>query len=55
MRRRATATQSRLIDKFLTEIVEPDLYSLFMLHAEARGCLVESESDADTVFAPIRA
>jgi hypothetical protein len=44
--------QSRLIDKSLTEIVKPDLYGLFLLHAGARGCPFESESDADAVFSP---
>lgn len=46
------SAQMTLIGKSLTEIVKPDLYRLFLLHAEARGRLVESESDADTVFSP---
>jgi hypothetical protein len=39
-----------LIGKSITEIVKPDLYSLFRIHADARGRLVEEEGDADTVF-----
>jgi hypothetical protein len=39
-----------LIGKSITEVVKPDLYSLFLLHAGARGKLVEVEGDADTVF-----
>ncbi|HTG87608.1 MAG TPA: hypothetical protein VL907_11265 [Pyrinomonadaceae bacterium] len=34
----------------LNEVFKPDLFSLFTLHARARGTLVNSESDADTVF-----
>jgi hypothetical protein len=44
------SAQMTLIGKSLTEIVKPDLYGLFLLHAGARGSLVERESDADTVF-----
>ena len=43
-------SQMTLIGKSITEVVKPDLYSLFLLHANARGSLVEKEEDADTVF-----
>lgn len=44
------SAQMTLIGKSLTEIIKSDLYSLFLLHAEARGRLVESEHEADTIF-----
>ena len=44
------SAQMTLIGKSLTEIVKPDLHSLFGIHARARGTLVESENDADTIF-----
>lgn len=43
-------SQITLIGKSITEIVKPDLYNLFLIHAGARGGLVEEEGDADTVF-----
>jgi hypothetical protein len=43
-------SQMTLIGKSITEIVKPDLYSLFRIHADARGGLVEEEGDADMVF-----
>jgi hypothetical protein len=43
-------SQMTLIGKSITEIVKPDLYSLFLIHVDARGTLVEEEEDADTVF-----
>lgn len=39
-----------LIGKAITEVVKPDLFSLFSLHAEARGHRVSHEKDADAVF-----
>jgi hypothetical protein len=39
-----------LIGKSITEVIKPDLYSLFLIHANARGSLVEKEEDADTIF-----
>ena len=44
------SSQVTLLGKSLTELVKPDLYNLFLLHARARGSLVESKADADTVF-----
>ncbi|HWS99719.1 MAG TPA: TerD family protein [Pyrinomonadaceae bacterium] len=43
-------SQVTLLGKLLTEVVKPDLHSLFLLHAEARGSLVESKGEADTIF-----
>jgi hypothetical protein len=43
-------SQMTLIGKSITEVIKPDLYSLFLIHADARGSLVEEEGDADTVF-----
>ncbi|MEH6941007.1 TerD family protein [Bacillus sp. JJ722] len=37
--------------KAMTSIVKPTLYDLFLLHAIARGELVESREEADVVFA----
>jgi len=42
--------QMALLGKSITEVIKPDLFSLFTLHARARGTLVSSETDADTVF-----
>lgn len=42
--------QMALLGKSITEVIKPDLFSLFTLHARARGTLVNSETDADTVF-----
>ena len=44
------SAQMALIGKSLTEVRKPDLFSLFALHADARGTLVAREDDADTVF-----
>lgn len=46
------SSQMTLLGKALTEVVKPDLYSLFLLHAEARGRRVSSEEEADAVFSP---
>jgi hypothetical protein len=43
-------SQMTLIGKSITEVIKPDLYSLFLIHADARGSLVEEEGDADMVF-----
>lgn len=45
-----SSAQMTLIGKSLTELRKPDLYTLFLLHAGARGTPVDRESDADTVF-----
>ena len=45
-------SQMTLLGKSLTEVIKPDLYSLFRIHAEARGKLVESEAEAEAVFSP---
>ena len=42
--------QMALLGKSITEVIKPDLFSLFTLHGRARGTLVASETDADTVF-----
>ena len=39
-----------LVAKAMTSLVKPDLYTLFRLHAEARGELVTSVDQADTIF-----
>lgn len=44
------SSQMMLIGKSITEVIKPDLYSLFLIHANARGSLVEKEEDADTIF-----
>ncbi|HQR40441.1 MAG TPA: TerD family protein [Blastocatellia bacterium] len=44
------SAQMTLLGRAMTEIAKPDLYSLFVLHGDARGVLVESESSADLVF-----
>jgi hypothetical protein len=36
--------------KSLTSLTKPTLYDLFMLHARARGTLVEVQNEADTIF-----
>lgn len=36
--------------KAMTTLQKPDLYDLFMLHAKARGELVDHEDQADTIF-----
>ncbi|NCQ51904.1 TerD family protein [archaeon] len=36
--------------KAITNLIKPNLYDLFMLHAKARGELVSSKKEADTVF-----
>jgi hypothetical protein len=43
-------SQMTLIGKSITDVVKPDLYSLFLIHADARGRLIEEEGDADMVF-----
>lgn len=43
-------SQMTLVGKAITQVKKPDLYTLFRLHAIARGTLVAHESDADTVF-----
>ncbi|MEZ2298099.1 TerD family protein [Variovorax sp. RCC_210] len=39
-----------LMLRSLVELAKPDLHTLFMLHARARGQLVEAAGEADTVF-----
>lgn len=39
-----------LVAKAMTSLVKPDLYTLFRLHAEARGQLVSQIDHADTIF-----
>jgi stress response protein SCP2 len=39
-----------LVAKAMTSLVKPDLYTLFRLHAEARGQLVAQVDQADTIF-----
>jgi len=39
-----------LMGKGLSELHKPDLYTLFTLHAEARGTLVEKPEEAEKVF-----
>ncbi|RAP75584.1 cytoplasmic protein [Paenibacillus montanisoli] len=41
-----------LMAKAMLALVKPSLYELFMLHAAARGQLVDRADEADTVFAP---
>jgi hypothetical protein len=43
-------SQMTLLGKSLTEIIKPNLYSLFLIHADARGSLVDNEADAETIF-----
>ncbi|WP_236413525.1 TerD family protein [Paenibacillus sp. JJ-223] len=40
-----------LIGKAMTSLRKPDLYQLFMMHAKARGELVDAADQADTVYA----
>jgi len=35
----------------MTTLAKPDLYTLFELHALARGTLVDTTDQADTIFA----
>jgi len=42
--------QMALLGKSITEVIKPDLFSLFTLHARVRGTLINSETEADTVF-----
>ncbi|WP_028545806.1 TerD family protein [Paenibacillus taiwanensis] len=39
-----------LMGKAITTLTKPNLYDLFMLHAEARGRIVQHADDAQTVF-----
>lgn len=39
-----------LMGKAMTALQKPDLYDLFMLHAKARGELVETADQADAIF-----
>ncbi|MCG7408967.1 TerD family protein [Paenibacillus sp. ACRRX] len=39
-----------LMGKAMTTLTKPNLYDLFMLHAEARGRIVQHADDAQTVF-----
>ena len=43
-----------LIGKAMTALRKPNLYDLFMLHAKARGKLVNEADQADTIFAADR-
>ena len=45
-------TGMRILGKAMTTLVKPDLYTLFELHARARGVLVDTKDAADTIFAP---
>ena len=40
-----------LMGKAMTSLRKPDLYDLFMLHAKARGELVDTKDEADTIYA----
>ncbi|MBB6019542.1 hypothetical protein HNR77_000603 [Paenibacillus sp. JGP012] len=40
-----------LMGKAMTTLRKPDLYNLFMLHAKARGELVDTKEQADTIYA----
>ncbi|WP_272038711.1 TerD family protein [Paenibacillus sp. JJ-100] len=40
-----------LMGKAMTSLRKPDLYDLFMLHAKARGELVDTKDGADTIYA----
>lgn len=40
-----------LMGKAITTLRKPDLYDLFMLHAKARGELVDTKDQADTIYA----
>ncbi|MFX3648817.1 MAG: TerD family protein [Paenibacillus sp.] len=40
-----------LMGKAMTTLRKPDLYDLFMLHAKARGELVDTKDQADTIYA----
>lgn len=39
-----------LMGKAMTTLKKPNLYDLFMLHAKARGRLVDNAAEADTIF-----
>ncbi|MEO2256121.1 TerD family protein [Paenibacillus amylolyticus] len=39
-----------LMGKAMTTLRKPDLYDLFMLHAKARGELVDTKDQADTIY-----
>jgi hypothetical protein len=41
-----------ILGKAMTTLAKPDLYTLFELHAQARGALVDTRNQADTIFAP---
>ena len=43
-------TRLALMGKSIVNWNKLDLYSLFLLHAQARGELVERVDDADTIF-----
>jgi hypothetical protein len=45
-------TGMRIVGKAMTTLAKPDLYTLFELHALARGTLVDTTDQADTIFAP---
>lgn len=40
-----------LMGKAMTTLRKPDLYNLFLLHAKARGELVDTKEQADTIYA----
>ncbi|KAJ3198244.1 hypothetical protein HK101_007765 [Irineochytrium annulatum] len=40
-----------LMGKAMTTLRKPDLYDMFMLHAKARGELVDTKDQADTIYA----
>ena len=38
------------IGKVMVALNKPSLFDLFLMHAEARGTLVNDEAQADTIF-----
>ncbi len=47
---RNNLTGVSLMLRAISGMVKPDLYTLFRLHAQARGTVVDSPQDADTIF-----
>ncbi|MDR1911941.1 MAG: TerD family protein [Helicobacteraceae bacterium] len=43
-----------IINKAMTDLIKPNLYDLFCLHACARGKTTQNIDEADTIFAPSR-
>ncbi len=42
-----------LIGQAMTSINRPDLHTLFSLHAEARGWIIENKGEAETIFSEV--